>query len=698
MVFECKKIVNGILKDLVECLGSEQPVAVCRCSKGFRSITGHGHFHCRHCREPFRYRVQLFGHEGQVHGKTKLDDEDTVLQDNNTSREVLDESALQLQPASASEIESHDESPAKSQSDDHQSSSTNVNKSVDELSASSQTGDICHQANQPCEAAPDICASGKQNRQSDQSNNANTKSDSQNYATRVTIWAGGRRAVSQVPCYSGNMVPDKRGRKVRCPICGQLFVRMATFRNHIICVHNIIHAGDTVYSCVPCRYETTYDSSFNSHLESLLHRSNLKASSSWFYTSTRYQSFKPTEVGFMKPEPRVVWYSQKNHLCSSQCLSGLNVQPPSAADETDGTSQAAEPQKSLDEPAASVQTAAASGDDDKESRRLRSSDARVRKKVTTRKSTTPLVVAFSFTDKKKGTVGVNKVSTTTGAPGPESCDKKEEAAEGKKASKPTKTSGTESCNDKAKTSLFEKVVTISDSDSEENATVNVPVETQSSESNKQQTSSGATEPSLSSESVNAGSYLKASTSESTSVAGSHRTETSSASCPAPNGSTSVASTSQQNSRKLATSTAPRTPVTTVRQVHTSSIPVISPVTAGDTVSAVSVGSSSAAVRSVPVIGVAKGVPAVTTVTHTSTTMSSRSMYSLHRFSAETLWSELCRRGSMRSCDCGISFMDSALYLLHRSCHSDLGALKCAFCDHKADTTYDFHAHLLDHKK
>ena len=665
-------------------------MTVCRCSKGFRSVTGHGHFHCRHCRETFRYRVLLFGHEERAHGKTKPNDVDTVLQDTTSSESVV-------KPTSRL-----------------RSASTSENKNVDELSARSQNDDKCHQNTQARDASPDRCVSRKQKRQTDQSNSCSGNSDSEKYATRVTIWAGGRKVTSQVPCYSGNMVfpaPAKRRRKARCPICGQMFVRNDTFRNHVICVHNIMRAGDTIYSCMPCRYETSYNYIFNNHLESLMHRSNLKgSSSSSFYASAHSQPFQLVVGAFAKPEPRVVWYSQKNHLCSSQCLSGLNTQPPPAADETDEASQSAGPQKSLDAPAANVQTAAPADNNDKEARTLRSSATRVKKKVTMRKSTTqPLVVAFSFTEKKKDTAGANMVSKTTETSTTESRSKKKGAARANKASKANETSVPESRDNKAKASFPEEVLTISDSDSEEDAAAKkTSTKTQLSAFNKKQTSSDVTEvpslmlpdkqkDSLSSESANTGGCLKVPTSKSTGAAGSHRVEASSVSCSGPSGSTGVVSISEQNSCKPAASTAAKMPVTTVQQVHASSMSVSTPVSADVAVSSVSVVSSSAALRSVPVIGVAKAVPAVTTVTHT-TTMSSRSMYSLHRFSAETLWSELCRRGSMRSCDCGISFMDSALYLLHRSCHSDLGALKCAFCDHKADTTYDFHAHLLDHKK
>ena len=566
----------------------------------------------------------------------------------------------------------------------------------------------------------------KSKKEMNQSGSHNGNSDIHKYATRVKICANGKEVISRVPCYSGNIVfPTvvRRGEKARCPLCDRLFVRIDTLRNHVVCVHNVIRSGETVYCCVPCKFETSYSYLFAAHQASSIHRLNLDRcknpvdhekpkrvcgsatnvhlaascslqQTSWFYSSVPSQSCRPNFGHIEMRSPRVVWHGHLNHLCSSECLSGLNTHTPSAADVT---GQTVRRQKSLDSPAAKVPTASTSVDASTEPRQLRSSaDACVQKKVTARKSTTqPLRVAFKFVDKKKETPVPHKehsVSNTAKTSLPRPAD-----------------------ND---ASLPGEIVTIidSDSDSEEAAAVkNTPVKTQPSNSSKKRTSSGVKKrrKSLtckqkdrsSKKSVNTGGSIKVPTPKSSCETVSDGTEALVVSCSGSSSNTVVVSTVQQNTCKSATLTAAQVsvPVTTIRAVlwpvpescsSSSNVLVNRPASLKYTVSAVT---SSATPRSVPVIGVAKAVPAVTAVTHTTTT-SSRSMYSLHRFSAETLWSELCRRGGMRSCDCGVSFMDSALYMLHRSSHSDLAPLKCAFCDHKAATSYDFHAHLLDHKK
>lgn len=481
--------------------------------------------------------------------------------------------------------------------------------------------------------------------------------DSQKYATRVTLCADGREVMSRVPCYSGNVVfpTVKHGQKVLCPICDKVFMRNTTLRNHIVCVHNIIRSGETVYSCIPCKFETVYSYLFISHRALSTHRANLDSlttscSQRSFYSTVPRQSYSPKVGDVERLIPRVVWHSQLSHVCSSHCLSGLNTQPPSADYVTSLTLR---PRKSLDAPAAMAPTATTSTNTVKESRRLRSSsDARIQKNVTA--TSVPKSVA-------------------------------------NKASSP------------------EKTITIIDSDSESEevaAVENSPSVTQLPNSNKKRTSSGVTKPStsltgkqsdsLSMKSVISSGCVNVQNPKSTFATSSHETEALPVLCSGSSGIPSIISILKQNLCKSTTDKPPLF-VTTTHQVPESrsgSISVNSPVSVDDKFFAVT---SSVAHRSVPVIGVAKAVPAVTSVTQTTMT-SNRSMYSLHRFSAETLWSELCRRGGLRLCECGINFMDSTLYLLHRSCHSDLAPLKCAFCDHKAATCYDFHAHLLDHKK
>ena len=662
--------VSGSNKIELDFSDSEKPVKqqlrACRCSKGFRSVTGHGHFHCRHCNEPFRYRTLMLSHEERVHGKTKSGHVDKVLQDKTSSDSVTKECRL---------------------------SSSTESKNCDKSSSTRQNTDKCHQNNQACDGKPpatetsqDSCVSKKKKKMK-QSDSSGVKSVSLKYATRVTIWADGREVTSQVPSYSGNIVfptVDRRNRKARCPICDKLFVRKDTLRNHMICVHNIISSGETLYSCIPCKFETSHSYLFNGHRDSQMHRSNVELYRGRFYSSTaqhQSQSFWPSDGYFMNKTPKVVWHGQKHHLCSSQCLIGLNTLPATA---DDATNRKLRSRKSLDAPAIKVPTTPASVDSSKASRKLRSSESQ--KKFTARKSTTqPLMVAFDFMDKKK------EVSVT------------------QKVSKTAKTSVSGSVDHKA--SSPEKAVTIInlDSDCEEIAAVESSPITQPSNSDQKRISSrirklrsvlliNKQKESLSTKSVSTGGSSKVQNPKSTCATGSDRSEALSVTCSSSSSSPIVVSVSQQNSSKPTTSTAVKMPVTTAqptRVSYSSSLSVNSPVSADDTVSAVT---WSAALRSVPVIGVAKALPAMTTVTPTTPTVSSRSLYSLHRFSAETLWSELCRRGGMRTCDCGVSFMDSTLYLLHRSCHSDLAPLKCAFCDYKADTSYDFHAHLLDHKK
>jgi len=237
--------------------------------------------------------------------------------------------------------------------------------------------------------------------------------------------------------------------------------------------------------------------------------------------------------------------------------------------------------------------------------------------------------------------------------------------------------------------------------------VKSPSVTQLSSSNRKRTLSGSAKlimlstdeqkDSLSVKSANSDGCLNVQTTKSTRVAGIQRTEAYSVRCSGSCNNSSVRSSiSQQKLNECTVSSAIKVPLlaTTTQQLTGSCSSSIT-FSVNDAFSAVSLSATS---QSIPVIGVAKAVPVVSTAVEPTTSTSNQSIYSLHRFSTETLWSELCRRGGMRSCECGVSFMDSALYLLHRSCHSHLAQLQCAFCDYKAATSYDFHAHLLDHKK
>jgi len=638
----------------VAAAGSKKQMSqrACHCSKGFRSIVGHGHFHCQCCHQPFRYRALLFSHETNVHGKTVSD-----IADKNKS--------------------------SKKKQLCHRTPSGTAGKLSDKVPAT---------------------AVGKMKMK--QSCSSVGTSNSSKYATSVKICADGTELVSRLPCYSGNLVFPTvvpRSKKVRCPICKTRFRRIETFRNHIICVHSVIHPGDTVYSCVPCKFETSHYYLFSGHMTSRSHLSNLSSCDSREpkvqlpadYSAQQQEvgrfflsgsSFSANVVNAETQLPRVVWYGQPNHVCSSHCLNGLGVRPPSAS--TVPTRRPCMP------PAlqvASVPTETGCVDVGKESKMASAADASQKKKVTARKSTTsqPLTVAFDFVGSKKKMSGPQKVL---------------DVAEAGKTSVP---------RPDANMGVFPKEeVTVIDSDSDSADVApgsNCPQRvTRSSSANTKRVSPSLAKPSTSSavdkrkdsqlaKSTNKSCTGKSQPQKSASATG-RTTEALLVTCSGSNSAPSIVSMSQQKS-KLNTTTAVKTPlsVTTVQQVPEvhSSLLTSSSASVDSTASAVNV---STAVRSVPVIGVAKALPAVTTTLTQTPAQSNRSLYSLHRFSEDTLWSELCRRGGMRSCDCGVSFMDRTLFLLHRSCHSDVAPLKCAFCGHKAATNYDFHAHLLDHKK
>ena len=716
---------------------------MCRCSKGFRSVRGHGHLHCRHCEEPFRNRSLLFRHEAQAHGKTEPDSADTTAQDKSPDS-------------------------VKKKPSQRLSSSRNENENCDKSSPNGQDAGVHCQNQQACDvklSTAKTLPSGESvsvdtfppysRKKMRPSNNDDGQTDGQKYATRVTISADGRELITRVPCYSGNLdypTAIPHGHKTRCPICGALFVRFEALQNHIICVHNVIRAGETVYCCTPCKYETSHSQSFSVHRASYMHRSNLdrcrdvrycvkrkpepsvnlaflrsQQRGGCFYSGVRSQSNASKFGDVQKQSPRVVWYGHSNHLCSSECLSGLSALPTSADDVSSPTLR---PRKSVDTPtdkdAPTLVTAVDASDPP---RKLRSSAGAVKKNVTACKSTAQrLKVAFSFMDKMKKAAPRDKAHSTPVT---------------------AKKSAPRSVDSEA--SLLEDTITITDSDSDSEVVKNSPIVTRSSNTNKKQTASAATKPtgkrkdsSSAAKSTNSGASAKVQTSlsasakqspsatakpsvsstdkrkdsstaksttssgtvkvqtpASTSAAGSHATKAFPVRCLDSSGSPSVVSISQRNLCKSTTSAAVKAPICATTTAHVPQSHSTSMAVNSLSASVASIVSAVTSSRSVPVIGVAKAVPAVTTVTQTTVTSGRSmysSMYSLHRFSPETLWSELCRRGGMRSCECGISFMDSTLYMLHRSCHSDLAPLKCAFCDHTAATTYDFHAHLLDHKK
>ena len=548
-----------------------------------------------------------------------------------------------------------------------------------------------------------------------QSNIVEGNSDGEKFAKRVTICADGKEVISRVPCYSGDVVLSKATggvRKARCPVCNKLFIHIKKLRNHVVCDHNVaIDSYGTLFSCIPCGYRTTLVRNFSRHQDTKCHRSNLrpgsgnnssiKSTPQVFTSLADLCSQQQTEARLFyrsaavvksveKQPPRVVWLGHLNHVCSSQCLSGLRTDRPS---EDKIVSQTFRPRASLDAAVASVPSAAISVDTSNELTKLRRSSAQSPTKVTVGKSATQSRTVALTSDKKK-----------------------KEAAPVPRTLKRVKMSLTRLRSAANKPSSPKKAITITDSDSnsEEVADVkNARRVTRQSNFDKKQTSSDTSKPStpsankqkdmLSKKSADIGGTVKAESSKKSACpAGSQRTEVMPVSSSGSTSSPSAVNISQQSLCKLPTSVAVKMPVVVVSTQQlpasdSSSIQISSPASAGSAISTAAV--SSAALRSAPVIGVAKAVQSVATTTTTQTTAAlNRSIYSLHRFSADTLWSELCRRGGMRTCDCGISFMDSTLYLLHRSCHSDLVPLKCAFCDHKSATCYDFHAHLLDHKK
>jgi len=535
-------------------------------------------------------------------------------------------------------------------------------------------------------------------------------SDSEKYAKQITICADGKKVISRVPCYSGNAVfPSvvSLGQKVRCPVCSKLFKWTKTFRNHVICVHNALCSGETLYSCIPCSYKTSIGSVFKRHQVTKGHRANLRHSSgnsdnfeskpqqlpslaALFSQQRAVQSFYGNTTvmkAVEKKPPRVVWLGHLDHVCSSQCLSGLTTDL-SSEDEKVST-QVLRPRKPVDPPVATVPTAPTSVDVSNETRKMKSSVTYVPEKATAGKSAkrSPML-ASKFGDKKKEAAAEPHIVHSI--------------------LKSVETHVTESANAKASSPKKAIMIIDSDSDSQEVADVKTSRRvTRLSSSGRNQRSSHITKPStssankrkysLSKKSTDVSGHMKAVTSKSPCPTGSQKMEALQVSSSDSGGNPSVATIAPQSSCKLTASVAVTSPavVSTAQQVPASSFTRVNNPVLTD--SAIVTPVSSAALRSAPVIGVAKAVQSETTPTQTTASMN-RSIYSLHRFSADTLWSELCRRGGMRSCDCGISFMDTTLYLLHRSCHSDLAPLKCAFCNHKSATCYDFHAHLLDHKK
>ena len=694
----------------------------------------------------FRYRTALAYHKQHtMHQKTSQDSVVDKVMSNSTSLDSERKGPSRHQSPARCDSQKCDGSSPKGKSDDHNDDNTfSATKSSPARSAS-------------VKRFPPFKPAGK-NKRKKQSISKDGNSDSKKYATRVTINADGKETIARIQCYTGNVVPTAftRGDKVSCPVCSKVFVRTDTLRNHYISVHNIVHSGETVYWCIPCKYKTSYGYVFRSHRKSFGHRSNVRCfvsnskhrelqqqpttslieplsqqKAAWFYNSTARQSDGSGGAFFVKRPTNVVWYGHSNHLCSSECLCGLSTEQSGeneVASITDGAS------KSMDVQTETVLPAAASSDNSKESRKLRSSDTNVQKNTTEKQSAMPAVPeAVKLADKEKEKHEPHnmnilekaaKMSVDDMASSPsraitisDSDSESEGIAAVKNSQKVIQPS------DSIRTRASFRVTRLSRSSTEKQKD-SLPSETASSTSSVKTVTSKSKSPTGSrkpeslpvsrttasdrpSETASSTSSVKMVTPKSKSLTGSRRPESLPVSRTTASDRPSVVSVSREYALKSSASTDVKisSVVTMIQQMsanRNSSTSFSTPRLVDSTLSTTV--TSSAGLRSVPVIGVAKAVPAatVTAVTQAAvtqaTTMSSRSLYSLHRFSAETLWSELSRRGGMRTCDCGISFMDTTLYLLHRSCHSDLAPLKCAFCDHKAATSYDFHAHLLDHKK
>ena len=733
----------------------------------------------------FRYRTALAYHKQHtMHQKTSQDSVVDKVMNNSTSLDSERKGPSRHQSPARCDSQKCDGSSPKGKSDDHNDDNTfSATKSSPAQSAS-------------VKRFPPFKPAGK-NKRKKQSISKDGNSDSKKYATRVTINADGKETIARIQCYTGNVVPTAftRGDKVSCPVCAKVFVRTDTLRNHYISVHNIVHSGETVYWCIPCKYKTSYGYVFRSHRKSFGHRSNVRCfvsnskhrelqqqptslieplsqqKAAWFYNSTARQSDGSGGAFFVKRPTNVVWYGHSNHLCSSECLCGLSTEQSGeneVASITDGAS------KSMDVQTETVLPAAASSDNSKESRKLRSSDTNVQKNTTEKQSAMPAVPeAVKLAEKEKEKHEPHnmnilekaaKMSVDDMASSPsraitisDSDSESEGIAAVKNSQKVIQPSDSirtrassrvtrlsRSSTEKRKDSLLSetasstssvKMVTPkSKSPTGSRKPESLPVsrttasdrpsETASSTSSvkmvtpKSKSPTGSRKPESllvsrttasdrPSDTASSTSSVKMVTPKSKSPTGSRRPESLPVSRTTASDRPSVVSVSRENAFKSSASADVKmsSVVTMIQQMsanRNSSTSFSTPRSVDNTLSTTV--TSSAGLRSVPVIGVAKAVPAATVAAVTqaaapqATTMSSRSLYSLHRFSAETLWSELSRRGGMRTCDCGISFMDSTLYLLHRSCHSDLAPLKCAFCDHKAATSYDFHAHLLDHKK
>ena len=76
----------------------------------------------------------------------------------------------------------------------------------------------------------------------------------------------------------------------------------------------------------------------------------------------------------------------------------------------------------------------------------------------------------------------------------------------------------------------------------------------------------------------------------------------------------------------------------------------------------------------------------------------RTIPALQMFDHKKLVQELQRRGEYRSCKCGVSFLNSSMYLLHRTVHNTDRPLVCGLCGLQSTSWTDFHTHLIDHDK
>jgi len=504
--------------------------------------------------------------------------------------------------------------------------------------------------------------------------NKNIKSDvDKRLVVKVIIDLNGEERTEKVAPYSGPIIvptSSPTGKKLPCPLCKQRFVRVSTMRNHLACSHDIMFPGQSWFHCVPCKFVTSFQYVFASHRFSLLHLSVMQSCQATL-------SAVPSRSDIVEGPPLL------QPQLSEKVVNVLNRLAP-AIDESQADLIASTPTRSAERQRLlnvkinrtkwfycgipSIATAsqvigavefpppqilwnnrehvcttncnplAYKPVEDKSEAKLNPVDKQPCRKLVARKSTTK----GRTKAKMLPIINVEQLSTDVVC---QPIDVDTDNEDNQSSIRIVSIVGSE--NDSSKLESDNKQV---DDDSEPEIVL-----------------------------VEEGRRPLINNTSLTSLFCSPGTTASSFTLPLmsylfPNlipPSYLLTSDSQSN-------------VTTQPVVNEKPLPPTSQSEA--TISVPRLPSQpSTPVSAFP------AAPAADTATGTMTP-------SLDQFSPDDLWSELYRRGRMRSCACGVNFMDVALFLLHRSCHSSSAPLRCAFCSHDAASCYDFHGHLLDHKK